>query len=295
MKTIKYLPILVLSVLMSSCVVSKKKYEIAESGRLAAIYSRDSLSRVLTADRKSYEDLLAKERARIAQLCKDTARAANTIRNYEALLTTNANENQKLNTLLSEKQTELGQKMKELEEREKTIRDLNAKIKAQNEKVANLLASVKNALTGFSSDEIAVRQEGGKVYVAMSEKLLFQSGKADVNEQGVAALGKLAEVLKKQKDIDINIEGHTDSKPIKTATFKDNWDLSVIRATSVTRILTQTYGVDPLQILPSGRSEYKPVDTNTTDQGRQHNRRTEIILTPNLDELMKILESADVN
>lgn len=288
MKALRFIPLLVLCMLMTSCVVSKKKYEIAESGRLAAIYSRDSLARVLANDRKTLNAALEREKARAAQLVRDTTRLGQSIRNYQALLNTNANENQKLNALLAEKKAEL-------DERERTINELQAKIKAQNEKVRNLLASVKNALTGFNSDEIAVRQEGGKVYVAMSEKLLFQSGKADVNEQGKAALGKLAEVLKKQTDIDINVEGHTDSIPIKTSNFKDNWDLSVIRATSVTRILTETYGVNPLQIQPCGRGEFRPVDTNATDSGRQRNRRTEIILTPKLDEIFKIIEDADVN
>lgn len=288
MKTMRFIPLVLLCAVLTSCVVSRKKYDLAEAGRLAALYSRDSLSRLLTADRNTLNAALAQEKARVAALKKDTARLGNSLRNYQALLNANTNENQELSAMLAQKKSEL-------DEREQTIKQLQARIKAQNDKVKQLLASVKNALTGFSSDEIAVRQEGGKVYVAMSDKLLFKSGKADVNEQGIAALGKLAEVLKRQTDIDINVEGHTDSIPIKTAVYKDNWDLSVIRATSVTRILTETYGVQPLQIQPCGRGEYKPVDTNTTDTGRQHNRRTEIILTPKLDELMKILESADVN
>ena len=124
----------------------------------------------------------------------------------------------------------------------------------------------------------------------MSDKLLFESGSAQVNKQGKAALGKLAEVLKKQTDIDVMIEGHTDSKPIKTVQFKDNWDLSVVRATSVVRILTKDYNVNPLQIVPSGRSEYLPVDSNETAEGRAHNRRTEIIMAPRIDKLMDILK-----
>jgi chemotaxis protein MotB len=167
-------------------------------------------------------------------------------------------------------------------------------INAQNEKVRKLLQNVKDALLGFSSDELTVREEGGKVYVAMSDKLLFESGKAIVNEQGRAALGKLAQVLNKQTDIDVYIEGHTDNVPIKTAVFQDNWDLSVIRATSVVRILTETYGVNPLQIQPCGRGEFKPVDVNTTPEGRARNRRTEIIMAPRLDKLFKMLEESKV-
>ena len=153
-----------------------------------------------------------------------------------------------------------------------------------------MLSSVKDALMGFSSDELSVTQKNGKVYVAMSDKLLFKSGSAKVDDRGKEALEKLAEVLKKQSEIDVFIEGHTDNKPIKTSQFKDNWDLSVIRATSVVRILTEDYGVNPLQIVPSGRGEFMPVDDNSTDEGRSKNRRTEIIMAPQLDKLLQILQ-----
>jgi len=180
--------------------------------------------------------------------------------------------------------------MDKLTEREATINELQNEINSQKEKVNALLNSVKEALLGFSSDELSVTQKNGKVYVAMSNKLLFQSGSATVNKQGKTALGKLAEVLKKQTDIDILIEGHTDTQPIKTVQFKDNWDLSVVRATSVVRILTKEYGVNPLQIVPSGRGEYMPVDNNDTAAGRARNRRTEIIMAPRLEKLMDILK-----
>ena len=125
----------------------------------------------------------------------------------------------------------------------------------------------------------------------MSDKLLFESGKAIVNKQGQDALGKLAEVLNKQTEIEVMIEGHTDNVPIKTAVYQDNWDLSVIRATSVVRILTETYGVNPLQIQPCGRGEYKPAADNESAEGKSKNRRTEIIMAPKLDKLFQMLEN----
>jgi chemotaxis protein MotB len=112
-----------------------------------------------------------------------------------------------------------------------------------------------------------------------------------VNAQGRNALGKLAQVLNKQTEIDVYIEGHTDNVPIKTAVYQDNWDLSVIRATSVVRILTETYGVAPMQIQPCGRGEFKPVATNETAEGRAKNRRTEIIMAPRLDKLFEMLQN----
>ncbi|MBQ8968494.1 MAG: OmpA family protein [Bacteroidaceae bacterium] len=278
MKTLKLLFLGLVPLMMTSCLVSKKKFDIAESGRLAALYSRDSLA-----------DMLATKRADYAQLEKlfnilkdDTVQLRKGIRNYQALLNANMSENENLTS-------QLNQRLRELGEREETIRQLQGVIDEQNQRVKSLLDNVKAALTGFSSDELTVREEGGKVYVAMSDKLLFESGKAIVNEQGKSALGKLAEVLNRQTDVDVYIEGHTDNVPIKTAVFQDNWDLSVIRATSVVRILTGDYGVNPLQIQPCGRGEFKPVDTNTTPEGKARNRRTEIIIAPRLDKLYELI------
>lgn len=276
MKKIVY--VLCLLIAVSSC-VSKNKFTIAENGRLAALSRERALNKNLS-QQKEENSRLKKE---IEGLTSDTSRLGQSIRDYRQSLYSNLSEQDKLTMMLQEK-------MSKLAEREATINKLQGEIDAQNEKVATLLNSVKDALLGFSSDELTVTQKDGKVYVAMSDKLLFQSGSAQVNKQGKEALGKLAEVLKKQNDIDVFIEGHTDNKPIKTVQFKDNWDLSVVRATSVVRILTKEYDVNPLQIVPSGRGEYMPMDTNDTAEGRARNRRTEIIMAPRLDKLMEILK-----
>lgn len=262
--------------LLSTSCVTKKKYMEAETGRLEALdYSRSL--------KQDLEQLQQKTAEQIKQLEQDTAAQGKVIREYRGLLNSNISEHEKLSLALKEK-------MDQLKDRENTINDLQSMINAQNEKVDMLLSSVKDALMGFSSDELSVTQKNGKVYVAMSDKLLFKSGSAKVDDRGKEALEKLAEVLKKQSEIDVFIEGHTDNKPIKTSQFKDNWDLSVIRATSVVRILTEDYGVNPLQIVPSGRGEFMPVDDNSTDEGRSKNRRTEIIMAPQLDKLLQILQ-----
>ncbi len=276
MKTIVY-AVCILT-LVSSC-VSKNKFTIAENGRLAALSRERALEKDLA---RSQEDN-ARLQKQISNLQQDTTRMGKSLKEYRQSLYTNLSAQEKLNVLLKEK-------MDKLTEREATINELQNEINSQKEKVNTLLNSVKEALLGFSSDELSVTQKNGKVYVAMSNKLLFQSGSATVNKQGKTALGKLAEVLKKQTDIDILIEGHTDTQPIKTVQFKDNWDLSVVRATSVVRILTKEYGVNPLQIVPSGRGEYMPVDNNDTAAGRARNRRTEIIMAPRLEKLMDILK-----
>ena len=269
---------LCLLIAVTSC-VSKKKYMVAENGRLAAL----SRERVLNRNLGQQKDEIAKLKQQITDLMSDTTRLGQAIRDYRKSLYSNLSEQEKLNMLLKEK-------MEELAEREATINKLQAEVDAQNARLQSLLNSVKDALLGFSSDELTVTEKNGKIYVAMSDKLLFESGSAQVNKQGKEALGKLAEVLKKQHDIDVFIEGHTDNKPIKTVQFKDNWDLSVVRATSVVRILTKDYGVNPLQILPCGRGEFMPVDNNESVEGRAHNRRTEIIMAPKLDKLMDILK-----
>ena len=201
----KVLFIAVSALLLCTSCVTKKKYLEAENGRLEAIGRANALQEQLVDCRDTGDKL----NERLAALQRDTARLGSNIRNYQTMLSSNMTQQEKLNSLLS-------QKVEELNERERTINELQDMINAQNEKVRNLLNS-------------------GKVYVAMSDKLLFESGSARVDKRGKEALAKLAEVLNKQSDIDVYIEGHTDSKPINTAQFKDNWDLSVIRATSVVR------------------------------------------------------------
>ncbi|MDD3036502.1 OmpA family protein [Bacteroides sp.] len=280
MKKITLLTLVTL--LMCTSCVTKKKYMIAENGRIAAIASGDSLHSLLSNCR----DQGTRMSAQIKNLMQDTTRMGNSIREYQNMLNSNMTQQEKLNALLSQKRNELS-------ERERTINELQEMIKSQNDKVQKLLNSVKDALLGFSSEELTVREKDGKVYVAMSDKLLFQSGSATLDKRGEEALGKLAQVLNKQTDIDVFIEGHTDNKPINTAIFKDNWDLSVLRATSVVRILTKKYDVNPLQIQPSGRGEFMPVDDNETLEGRSKNRRTEIIMAPKLDKLFQMLQNSE--
>ena len=280
MKKLTFVALALATTLLSSCVVGRKKFEQSENARWRAYYSRDSLAALMDDSRAQYAAL----DQRCGMLMNDTALLKKSIRNYQTMLANNQTENKKLNSSLAEK-------IKELQEREQTIAQLQGMIEAQQQKVKDLLASVKDALLGFSSEDLTVTEKDGKVYVSLSDKLLFESGKAIVNQQGKVALGKLAEVLNKQTEIDVYIEGHTDNVPIHTAVFQDNWDLSVIRATSVVRILTETYSVNPLQIQPCGRGEFKPVDTNESAEGRAHNRRTEIIMAPRLDKLLQLLQA----
>jgi chemotaxis protein MotB len=178
-----------------------------------------------------------------------------------------------------------------LEASHKRVAELQSIIQRQKRSQQELLSKVTNALIGFNSSELtADLRPDGKVYISLSEKLLFKSGKYDVDERGRTALSKLGEVLSKQPDIDIIVEGHTDTVPLKKgANIRDNLDLSVMRATTIVRLLSQEYGVDPKQMYASGRGEHFPVASNTSAAGRQSNRRTEIILAPRYEEFYKLL------
>jgi chemotaxis protein MotB len=175
----------------------------------------------------------------------------------------------------------------------KRLKNLQNIIQSQKDVMARLKNSIAEALMNYKSDELYVYIENGNVYVSLEEKLLFSSGSDVVDPKGKEALKTLANVLNSTKDITVIIEGHTDNVPIKTSQFKDNWDLSTARATSIVRILTKDDGFDSNRITASGRSEFHPVRTNESVAGRASNRRTEVILSPDLNELYKILDNAD--
>lgn len=170
----------------------------------------------------------------------------------------------------------------------KRLNDLQLLIKSQKEIVNKLKGTVAHALVNFKPDELTVSIIDGKLYVSLQEKLLFKSGSAVVDPKGKEALKSLASVLNATQDINVSIEGHTDNVPIK-GKYEDNWTLSTERATSIIRILTNEYKVDAQHIIASGRSEFYPVADNLTPEGKAKNRRTEIILSPNLSELFKLI------
>jgi len=203
---------------------------------------------------------------------------------------------EKKDNALKEKESELDRKEQEINElslglmnREKRVKELESLIGKKDSAIARLKADISKALLSFDEDELTVEIRDGKIYVSLAEQLLFKSGSIAVDPKGLDALNKLAGVLKDQANIDVLIEGHTDNVPIKTQCIKDNWDLSVLRATSIVRALTKDDQIDPKRIIPSGRGAFKPLATNETADGRSKNRRTEIILSPRRDELFKIL------
>jgi chemotaxis protein MotB len=229
---------------------------------------------------------------------KDLTQQSNSLSNqykelqdrYNTLINQNLSQTDKLSKALAAKSEDLDAKEKLLSDREKTLDEMRQIIARQDSITSNLNNILRNALLGFNSDELSVEIKNGKVYVSMSDKLLFKSGSSAVEDKGKDALKLLAGVLEKNTDIDVLIEGHTDNVPIKTSVYKDNWDLSVARATSIVRILTGDYKITPTRLTASAKGEFFPKADNDTPEGRAKNRRTEIILSPKLDELMKLLK-----
>jgi chemotaxis protein MotB len=208
---------------------------------------------------------------------------------YEKLMGEKMSQAEQFSSTLQQKAAELNEKEELLVQREKTLREMQKIIARQDSITRRLNDILHDALLGFNADELSVEIRNGKVYVSMSDKLLFKSGSAEVEQKGREALKVLADVLLKNPDIDILVEGHTDNVPIKTALYKDNWDLSVARATSIVRILANDYYIAPVRMTASGKGEFTPRETNDTPEGRAKNRRTEIILSPKLDEIMSLL------
>ena len=194
-----------------------------------------------------------------------------------------------LSTDAANKASQLNKSQQELADQQQRLEHLQALMDQQKKATQEIRKKMADALVGFNSNELTVSIKNGKVYVSLQENLLFPSGSAVVNPKGKEALGKLADVLNVNPDITVDIEGHTDSIPIR-GRYKDNWDLSTARANSIVRILTQDYKVDPVRVIASGHSQYDPVQSNSTSEGRALNRRTEIILSPKLDELYRLLE-----
>ncbi len=308
--------ILVSSTLLSSCIVTKKKYDelLAQKVRTEAdladrTSALDSANlrlqdlhekvRKLKADTTSLGTGVRSTSSKLSELEKEHNQLS---AYYKNLLNSSGKQNrdmasQQEQLLAIQQNLDHTRKLNDslsisLAERERKVKELEQVMASKDKAVLDLKNKISNALLNFKENDITVKVKNGKVYVSLAEQLLFGSGSIDVDSKGVTALQQLAKAIKDQRDINIMVEGHTDNVPIskKSQYMNDNWDLSVMRATSITKILTKA-GVSAKQITASGRGESMPLAANDTPQNKQKNRRTEIIITPNLDELFRILES----
>ena len=307
---------LALTFSLQSCIVSKKKFEdmlaqkVRADGDLADkttqlekanadISSLNGQVKQLVQDTLNLTDQVNTMTTRLTGLNKDYDQL-NTY--YKNLL----NSSGKLNRDMTQQKEQLMAMQDNLEktrklndslsvsltERERKVKELENILNEKDKAVQGLKNRISNALLNFKENDLTVKVKNGKVYVSLAEQLLFKSGSIVVDTKGVSALKQLAKAIKDQKDLNITVEGHTDNVPMpnKGEYMQDNWDLSVLRATAITKILTKA-GVGAQQITSSGKAEFSPLAANSSAENRQKNRRTEIIITPNLDELFKILES----
>ena len=250
-------------------------------------------------------DRLNSEKSRLAmeleaaessyQRMKESYEALET--NSNSVLAENLERNRNLLTQLEEKERALAIEearlktmQRDLEARSQRVNELEAIIASKDAKMNALKDAISAALTNFEGKGLTVEQRNGKVYVSMENKLLFESGSWDVNSRGREAVVALGKVLGDNKEIAVLIEGHTDNVPYgEKGLIKNNWDLSTKRATAIVNILTENNNIPKGNLTAAGRGEYAPVGSNSTSEGRAKNRRIEVVLTPKLDEINKLL------
>ncbi|GIV42340.1 MAG: cell envelope biogenesis protein OmpA [Vicingaceae bacterium] len=319
MKSVKILSVVALSFYLFSCVPARKfeeikaKQEKCEEERTSLAAAKMNLEN----ENSELKNKIKQINEEIEGLRQDTTVMGTSLRqlrtNYDQinrtyqllleknreLLAGNAEETRKLMGELQKLQSDLQKKedaLKILEmqltEREAKVKELEKILSEKDKAVKELKAKVQAALLGFENNGLTIEQKNGKIYVSLEENLLFKTGSYTVDKKGEEVLKKLGKMLEQNPEINIMVEGHTDNVPYKgSGTIKDNWDLSVLRATSVARIILSSAKIDPKRIVAAGRGEFFPIASNDTPEGRAKNRRTEIILTPKVDELLKILET----
>jgi chemotaxis protein MotB len=308
--------------LISACVPAKKYKDLLQrekvcSEELAKFKKSSGEYEALSKDLQTKFDIASKD---LSRLIKDTAILGNKYRlllrdygiidseyksiqkSFDKLKNLSAKETSELQSQLENKNTELqvkedallklDQELKEkqrlLLEREKRVNELEEAIRKKDSAVQLLKAKVANALRGFENQGLSVVQKNGKIYVSLEAKLLFKSGSTFVEEDGVRALVELGKALESEKDLEIIVEGHTDTdKLTSNVSPKNNWELSVLRATSVVQILLNNSSVIPSQIMAGGRGEFLPID----EFDKSKNRRIEVIISPNLNELFEIISN----
>ncbi len=308
-----------IALLAASC-VSQKKYAEMDSRRRQCEEESATLKRQnteLQAENTEYASRQERMRNDIDRLAGDTTSLGLRLRDcqadyqqlgksYQDLLESSdrlsAGSKAEIQKIMSElqlaqekvirKQDSLRSLEAELAAKQRNLIELQRILARKDSAVNALRRNVAQALLGFEGKGLSIEIRNGKVYVSLEESLLFRSGSWDVNERGASAIRQLASVLETNPDINVLIEGHTDNVPYRgSGQVKDNWDLSVMRATAIVKILTQNKRIDAHRLTAAGRSEYAPVSTNATTDGKAKNRRTEIILTPKLDELFRIIDA----
>lgn len=306
--------ITVLPLLLGACVVSKKQFDelltekVKLEGEMADLKTKmDTLETEISAleeslkstssERDAIEEELAEKKKTLSDLQAEHDQLQgyydNAINNSGRMsrdLQEQANKLMALQKTLEQTEYDNNLLADSLQRREQKVAELENVLSQTQAAISDLKNLVSDALVSYGANDLTVEQRNGRIYVSLSEQLLFKSGSAKVDPKGQRALAQLAEALKSSKDVRILVEGHTDNVPVSRTSqyMKDNWDLSVMRATSIVQILLKN-GVGPSQITAAGRGEHDPIAPNDTKESKQKNRRTEIILTPDLSALIEAL------
>ncbi|WP_031427701.1 flagellar motor protein MotB [Flavimarina sp. Hel_I_48] len=262
-------------ILMTSC-VSSKKYAELEARQKQTQDELNSATVKLNSCLQEKDNVTQSLRDQIADLRKVN----------NSLIDTQGN----LATLSSKGAENLERSLEAMKEKDLQIKTFRDALNKKDSVTLALVTSLKGAVGNLDDEDIEINVEKGVVYVSISDKLLFNSGRWDVTSRAKEVLGKVAKVVKNQPEIEFMVEGHTDDKSISTAVIEDNWDLSVKRATSVVRVLQNDFGVPPERMVAAGRSYYVPIASNDTSEGRARNRRTRIVVLPKLDQFYKMIE-----
>ena len=275
------------SLLLFSCVSSKKfKASQAKYDELSAAHTK------LQGDLKGCEDEKADQARKVTSLQNDIDGLNKQIAFLKENNTQALRQLQDLSVISSSQAESIKKSLENIGAKDAYIQDLQTAMARKDSLNMALVMNLKGAIGNLDDKDINIKVDKGVIYIDISDKLLFKSGSYTVTEKAKEVLGKVAQVLKNQPDIEFMVEGHTDNVPYKSnAILLDNWDLSVKRATSVVRILQNQYGLDPAKMAAAGRSEYKPIEDNSTVDGKAANRRTRIVILPQLDQFFKLLET----
>lgn len=273
------------SIFLFSC-VSTKKYK-AEQARYEAL--NKEFARAQT-DLRNCEDFSARQKANMQS-------ELDALKKENAFLKENNNnvlgQLKDLSVLSATQAESVKKSLENIGAKDAYIQDLQGAIARKDSLNMALVMNLKSALDDVNDKDVNIQVEKGVVFISISDKLLFKSGSSTVSDNAKDVLGKVAKVLNANAQLDILIEGHTDSVPIKNNCIIDNWDLSAKRATSIARILQSDYNIDPTRMTAGGRAQYSPLVSNDTQEGRATNRRTRIIILPQLDQFFKLLEKKE--
>lgn len=282
-----------LPLLFFSCVSSKKfKDAEAKNAEITQKYStllgeyNDCQNK--TTDLTAQKTALGNDNASLKSQMDDLRKQNDYLKENSSTM---LNQLQSLSVLTNNQAESVKKSLENIGAKDAYIQNLQSSLAKKDSLNMALVMNLKGAIGNLDDKDINIKVDKGVVYIDISDKLLFKSGSYDITDRAKEVLGKVAQVLKAQPDIEFMVEGHTDNVPYKgTGPLLDNWDLSVKRATTVVKILQKQYGLDPTKMAAAGRSEYLPVSSNSTAEGRAENRRTRIVILPQLDQFFKLLE-----